>query len=352
MEFLNTINATLTDKMGPFGPLIVVGFLGLAMILLTLPVLLKKTSDPLDKLKALNNSGLPATKNGQLRTPQGKDKLEKYSSFLEPQDEKEYSAVRLKLLQAGYRTKNAVRTYHFLQFALGIALLLVGLAYAIFKSNTGTPTTQNMVLSILIPGVCGYMLPKYWVTRRQATRQGNIINSFPDSLDMMLVCIEAGQSLDQSIIRVAEELRSGGPDLADEYQMVSHEMKAGKDKASVLRDMAERCGVADISSFVTVLIQSQQFGTSIAEALRIYASEMRDKRVMRAEEKANVLPTKMTLATMMLTVPPLLIILIGPSIYEIYTTLGGGAEGAQETVENGPDAAVIEGGPAATPDGA
>ena len=352
MEFLNTINATLTDKMGPFGPLIVVGFLGLAMILLTLPVLLKKTADPLDKLKAMAN---PATKGGKqdrLRTPQGKDKLEKYSTFLEPQDEKEYSAVKLKLLQAGYRTKNAVRTYHFLQFALGIGLLLLGLAYAIFKSNTGTPTTQNMVLSILIPGVCGYMLPKYWVTRRQATRQGNIINSFPDSLDMMLVCIEAGQSLDQSIIRVADELRSGGPDLADEYQMVSHEMKAGKDKASVLRDMAERCGVADISSFVTVLIQSQQFGTLIAEALRIYASEMRDKRVMRAEEKANVLPTKMTLATMMLTVPPLLIILIGPSIYEIYTTLGGGAEGAQETVENGPDAATIEGGPAATPDGA
>ena len=101
-------------------------------------------------------------------------------------------------------------------------------------------------------------------------------------------------------------------------------MKAGKDKTSVLRDMSERCGVTDVASFVTVLIQSQQFGTSIAEALRVYASEMRDKRVMRAEEKANKLPTKMTLATMMLTVPPLLIILIGPSIFEISTVLGGG----------------------------
>jgi tight adherence protein C len=338
MEFLNSINATLTEQLGPFGPLMVVGFLGLTMILLTLPALLKKTADPLDKLKAMANSGSTGLgKSGQLRTPQGKDKLEKYSSFLEPQDEKEYSAVRLKLLQAGYRTKNAVRIYHFAQFALGIALLLLGLAYAIYKSQSGTPSTQNMILSILIPGACGYMLPKYWVTRRQATRQQHIINGFPDSLDMMLVCIEAGQSLDQSIIRVADELRAGFPDLADEYQMVSHEMKAGKDKAAVLRDMSERCGVADISSFVTVLIQSQQFGTSIAEALRVYASEMRDKRVMRAEEKANVLPTKMTLATMMLTVPPLLIILIGPSIYEIYTTLGGGAKAAQETVENGPD---------------
>ena len=98
-------------------------------------------------------------------------------------------------------------------------------------------------------------------------------------------------------------------------------MKAGKDKATVLKDMADRAGVQDIRSFVTVLVQSQQFGTSIADALRVYASEMRDKRVMRAEEAANKLPTKMTLATMMLTVPPLLIILIGPSIYAITQNL-------------------------------
>ena len=117
---------------------------------------------------------------------------------------------------------------------------------------------------------------------------------------------------------------AGFPDLADEYELVSYEMKAGKDKTTVLKDMAERCGVGDISSFVTVLVQSQQFGTSIAEALRVFSSEMRDKRVMRAEEKANTLPTKMTLATMMLTVPPLLIILLGPSVYEISSVLGGG----------------------------
>jgi tight adherence protein C len=169
--------------------------------------------------------------------------------------------------------------------------------------------------------MAGYYLPKWWVGKRQGERQLEMINGFPDSLDMMLVCVEAGQSLDQSIIRVAHELKSGFPALAEEYQTVSHEMKAGKDKTQVLRDMAERAGVADISSFVTVLIQSQQFGTSIAEALRVFSAEMRDKRVMRAEEKANTLPTKMTLATMMLTVPPLLIILIGPSIYNIYETL-------------------------------
>jgi tight adherence protein C len=122
-------------------------------------------------------------------------------------------------------------------------------------------------------------------------------------------------------LRVSTELRAGFPALADEFETVSNEMKAGKDKVTVLKDMSTRAGVADITSFVTVLVQSASFGTSIAEALRVYAAEMRDKRVMRAEEKANVLPTKLTLGTMMFTVPPLMIILIGPSVYDIYTTL-------------------------------
>ncbi|MGJ8611835.1 MAG: type II secretion system F family protein, partial [Octadecabacter sp.] len=252
---------------------------------------------------------------------QGTDKLDKYSNFLEPQDKEEYSAIRLKLIQAGYNTKSAVKTYHFTQFSLGIVLLILGIAYAIYNSTTGDPSTKMTVGSILGPGMAGYYLPRWWVNKRQGERQEDMINGFPDSLDMMLVCVEAGQSLDQSIIRVSQELKAGYPALAGEYETVSNEMKAGKDKTQVLRDMSERAGVPDIASFVTVLIQSQQFGTSISEALRVFSAEMRDKRVMRAEEKANTLPTKMTLATMMLTVPPLLIILIGPSIYNIYVTL-------------------------------
>jgi len=160
-----------------------------------------------------------------------------------------------------------------------------------------------------------------------AARQDAIMSGFPDALDLLLVCVEAGQSLDQSIIRVSEEIEASYPDLAEELSMVAHEMKAGKDKPSVLKEFADRCDVADISSFVTVLIQSAAFGTSIAEALRVYAAEMRDKRVMRAEEKANVLPTKLTVGTMMFCVPPLLIILIGPSLFGISQSLGGGGGG-------------------------
>lgn len=326
MELINQVQTMLTDMLGPFGPLMAVGGLGLLLVLLTLPVLLKREEDPLDKLNISSRQRAEQEtkeKVQKLRVAGNKDKLEKFSDFLEPQDEEQYSAVRLKLLQAGYRNKTSVRIYHFMQFALGVLFLLGGVGYAIYASATGEPSTQQMILYTIGPGGAGYMIPKYWVTRRQGIRQQEIENGFPDSLDMMLVCVEAGQSLDQAIIRVAAELRAGFPDLADEYELVSYEMKAGKDKINVLRDMSERCGVPDVASFVTVLIQSQQFGTSIADALRVYAEEMRDKRVMRAEEKANKLPTKMTLATMMLTVPPLLLILIGPSIFEISTILGG-----------------------------
>ena len=309
----------ITEILGPFGPLILVGGLGFGLIATALITMMKQREDPLEKLKRTNTKGADGglAKGAKLRHDSGKDKLEKYSNFLEPQNAEEYSSIRLKLLQAGYRSRNAVRMYHFAQFALGIIALLAGVAYAVLKTQNGDPTTQDTLMAILIPGACGYMLPKYWVTRRQAERQAAIENGFPDSLDLMLVCVEAGQSMEQSIIRVAHELRAGFAELAEEFEMVSYELKAGKDKAQVFRDMSERCGVPDIDSFVTVLIQSQQFGTPVSEALRVYGAEMRDKRVMRAEEKANKLPTKMTLATMMLTVPPLLIILVGPSVYGV-----------------------------------
>jgi len=317
MSIFSDTKGFLVDLMGPLGPLIAVGLLGMALVIATLPMFLAKKEDPLDRLKRqrLDPNAAKREPTQALRVETKHDKLEKYAGFLEPQDEEELSNMQLKLLRAGYTGANAVRSYFFLQFALALLGLAMGGIYAYLKSQgVEAPTQSDMLQWVLGPGVVGYMAPKYWVTRRSAEREEMIINGFPDSLDMMLVCVEAGQSLDQSIIRVSEELRASYPPLADEFQIVAYEMKAGKDKASVLKDMSERCGVSDISSFTTVLVQSQTFGTSIADALRVYAEEMRDKRVMRAEEKANKLPTKMTLATMMFTLPPLMIVLIGPSL--------------------------------------
>lgn len=320
---MEAINAVLVQSFGPAGPLYAVGGLGVLLILLAASMMMgKRRADPLDKLHKQTRSRKAATGEGpqSLRSGDMGQKLDKFANFLEPQDAKEMSAARLQMLRAGYRGKNSVRTLHAVQFVLALGLMALGLIYALVSSITGDVSLQVVILAVLLPGAVGYYMPKYWVQRRIQQRQQEIVEGFPDALDMMLVCVEAGQSLDQSILRVSKEIRAGYPALGEEFEIVGQEVKAGKDRVSVLKDMSDRAGVPDVASFVTVLVQSASFGTSIADALRVYAGEMRDKRVMRAEEKANVLPTKLTLGTMMFTVPPLMIILIGPSIHSIVET--------------------------------
>ncbi|WP_299082810.1 type II secretion system F family protein [uncultured Ruegeria sp.] len=315
MEFLTTINDMLTQNLGEFGPLIIVGVLGLVMVLVAVSLMMSQPEDPLKKLQRSNAAPKKQkkSKKDQLRNSGRNEQLEKFATFLEPKNEEELSAMQLKLRQAGYQSKDSVRFFHFAQFALGIIGIVIGVMLVTIFANGQEFTTQQTLIRVLLPAGAGYMLPKYWITRRVEERKEAITAGFPDTLDLMLVCVEAGQSLDQAIVRVAGEMKASYPDIAQEFEVVAYEMKAGKEKNTVLRDFGTRCGVQDVNSFVTVMIQSATFGTSIAEALRVYAGEMRDKRVMRAEEAANKLPTKMTLATMMLTVPPLLVILVGPS---------------------------------------
>jgi tight adherence protein C len=320
---LSQLNTMLTDSLGPMGPLLVVGGLGIVMIVLALPIMLKKKPEPFDRIRAQAQARKAQDRQGaQLRKAEKTDKLEKFASFLEPQDAETMSASRMRMLRAGYKSKNAVRTFHFAQFTLGLGMLAIGVIYTLATAGGAEVSTQAMIMSTIGPGAAGYYLPQYWINKRIKEREAEIVSGFPDALDLMLVCVEAGQSLDQSINRVAKETRAGYPALAEEFEMVAHEIKAGKERVAVLKDMAERVGIPDVASFVTTLVQSATFGTSIAEALRVYSAEMRDKRVMRAEEKANVLPTKLTLGTMLFTVPPLMIILIGPSIHGIATQLG------------------------------
>ena len=155
MAILDTINAKLTEMLGPFGPLMAILMLGVLLILLVLPAMLQKHDDPLDKLKAASKARDGSGRPEKLRASQGTDKLDKYSSFLEPQDEEEYAAIQLKLLQAGYPGKNAVRTFHFAQFALGVIGLALGAVYA-FMNATPDSTTKDMLVWVLFPGGAGY----------------------------------------------------------------------------------------------------------------------------------------------------------------------------------------------------
>jgi tight adherence protein C len=316
--------SALIENYGAAAPFYLLAGIGLIMMVIALPIVLRKRADPLERF-SFSDEKLKSDLI-RLRDTADDGSLKSMAGFLESADAEEMGETRAMLRAAGYRGGSAVRQFNFARAGLALGLFAFGLVFFFL-----VPKEPNIVFSAVFTGImalAGYFLPSYWVRRRIEIRKQEITNAFPDAMDMMLVCIEGGQSLDQAMARVGEEMQASSGPLAQEFALVSHEFRAGKDRISVLRDFASRCAVSDVSSFVTVLIQSTSFGTSIAQALRVYAAEMRDKRLMRAEEKANVLPTKLTLGTMMFTVPPLILILVGPSFIMILRSLGGLSQGS------------------------
>jgi tight adherence protein C len=311
--------SALIENYGAAAPFYLLGGIGLIMMVIALPLVLRKRKDPLERF-SFSDEKLKSDLV-RLRDTGDDGSLQSIAGFLEPTDKEEMSETRAQLRAAGYRGGSAVRQFYFARAGLALAFMTIGLIVFFI-----VPDKADVVFGGIVTGImtlCGYFMPAYWIKRQIETRKQEIENAFPDAMDMMLVCIEGGQSLDQAMARVGEEMQSSSGPLAAEFSLVSHEFRAGKDRISVLRDFSSRCAVNDVSSFVTVLIQSTSFGTSIAQALRVYAAEMRDKRLMRAEEKANMLPTKLTLGTMMFTVPPLILILVGPSFIMILRSLSG-----------------------------
>ena len=295
------------------------------LALLALPILLKKNKDPLERFSFREDR----LDDNLARLREGTDdgNLQGLAPLLEPTSREELSATRKELRAAGYKSASAVRVYFFARrpiFGIGLLGVRSDLHPVLIPDEPDNVLWYRWSCLVLL-GLAGYFLPDLLgqAPDPDAVRQEDIQNAFPDAMDMMLVCIEGGQSLDQAMARVGEEMATSSSPLSEEMQIVTNEFRAGKDRASVLRDFADRCNVNDISSFVTVLIQSSTFGTSISQALRVYAAEMRDKRLMRAEEKANLLPTKLTLGTMAFTVPPLILILVGPSFIQIVRSLAG-----------------------------
>ena len=246
-------------------------------------------------------------------------RFKRLAAHVTPADAERRSAIRQRLMRAGYHSGAAVGVYFLARTALGFASGAITAVVLPLRASRIDPL--GILMFSVVAALVGYSLPVYWVLRRTQMREEALRNAFPDTLDMLLVCVEAGQALDAALARVALEVAQAHPVLAQELAIVGHELRAGKARNEVLRDFARRSSIEDISAFITLLIQSDQFGTSIGDALRVYAREMRQKRLMRAEEKANKLPVKLALGTMVFTVPPVLLILIGPSLIMVMRSL-------------------------------
>jgi tight adherence protein C len=222
---------------------------------------------------------------------------------------KKLSSTRRLMARAGYRRPEAVMAMQ------GVKVLLpVGLLAAVYFTGI---YRQNPFFILGSAALGGYLLPEFWLTSRVRRRQHRIRLSLPDALDLLVVCVEAGLALDQALLRVSQELRIAHPQLSEELDLVSAEMRVGKTRIDALRELADRTGVDDVKALVAMLIQTDRFGTSIARSLRVHSDHLRTKRRQRAEEAAAKTTVKMVPPLVFFIFPALYVVILGPAVISI-----------------------------------
>jgi tight adherence protein C len=221
--------------------------------------------------------------------------------------------VQRRLIEAGYRRDSAIVIY--MGTRLVLALLLPVLM--LLASPAWNLTELKLVVLLCCSAGVGLVAPSYWLDRARKARQMEIILALPDALDMMVVCVEAGLGINASLARVAKEFQRSSPVLATEFELVTLEIRAGKSGTDALRALAERTGVSEVSSLVAMLVQTERFGTSVADTLRVHADSLRVQRLLRAEEQAGKAPLKMMFPTLIIFIATL-IVTIGPGLIKMF----------------------------------
>jgi len=230
---------------------------------------------------------------------------------------KDLFETRQKLVRAGYRSQDAVPIY----YALRVLSLVVGAVVI----TSMVPTLQGSNLIIWIAAGCAvfWMLPAGFVRRKIRLRQKEMQIALPDALDMLVICVEAGLGLNQALVRVSEEVETMSPVLSEELQIVNLEMRAGTPREDALRNLGERTDLPDLRSLATMLIQTDRFGTSIAQALRVHSDTLRTKRRQRAEEAAAKTTIKMVPPLVFFIFPAIFVVVLGPAMLHLMNELGG-----------------------------
>jgi tight adherence protein C len=229
-----------------------------------------------------------------------------------PRSPKEMGTLRLRLVQAGYRRDEALPIFFGIRVAFAFALFLF--------FSVGLVAKPNLTMALAGLGA-GYVLPGMLLARMAKRRAHRIRLALADALDLLVVSVEAGLGLDQAMSRVGSELAFAYPDLSDELRLINLELRAGKPRAEALRNLADRTGVDDLSSLVTMLIQTDKFGTSVAQSLRVYSETLRTKRRQRAEEAAAKTGVKMVFPLVFCIFPAVWVVTIGPAILRFMTVL-------------------------------
>jgi len=222
------------------------------------------------------------------------------------------SQTRAWLIQAGYREARHVRFY----FGARVLFAALGLSAVVLFSGF-----DSLLLLVGVPAL-GFFLPRFFLKRAMKERQRRIRLGLPDALDLTVICVEAGLALDQAMLRVGEDLQHAHPELSGEFHLFNLETRAGKPRAEALRNLAARTGVDDVRGLVGTLIQTDRFGTSVAQALRVHSDSLRTERRQRAEEQAAKTTVKMIIPLVLFVLPSLIFVTVGPAVIQLMRLLG------------------------------
>lgn len=240
---------------------------------------------------------------------------------LEPRAEGERKTTRSLLVQAGYRSRSAPGVFYGSKLLLTVLLpALVAAANAVAPQHLKGPALY--VLMLAAAGI-GFLVPSLFVSRQRTHRINALMEGFPDALDLLVTCTEAGLGFNAALERVAEQLPASYPLLAQELSQVNAEVRAGVDRAAALHNLADRAGLDEISGLVALITQSGRLGTGVATVLRVYAEEFRDRRLQLAEERAALIGTKLIFPLVFTLWPGFFVIAIGPAIVGVIRALSG-----------------------------
>ena len=237
---------------------------------------------------------------------------------LMPKSEKEVSIVLQRLTRAGYRSESAVKIFYGCKVVMPILLSAIALVSGL--ANMGPFFVYLMTLGM------GFLAPDFWLGKMITKRQKKLNKGLPDVLDLLVICMEAGLSLDQATARSAQELSQSQPELCDELNIVVLEQRAGRARSDAWKNMAERTGVESLRNLVSMLVQTEQFGTSIAKMLRVHADSLRTQRVQMIEEMAAKTSVKLVFPLVLFIFPALFLVTLGPAaivMVESFTKLNG-----------------------------
>jgi tight adherence protein C len=227
----------------------------------------------------------------------------------------ENSPLRLKFINSGIRNPSAPVMFYAAKTLLPLVLAPAGY-FALTMANISLDS-NSLILVLLVLATIGCYLPNLYLNRAIKARKREIFENFPDAADLMLVCVEAGLGLDAAMVKVAEEMKMKSSALTEELHLTNLETRAGNTREQALRNLGLRTGVDEISAFVSMLSQSDKFGTSVGDSLRVFAEDLRHKRQIRAEELAAKLPTKMLFPLVLCIFPAISMVILGPAVVQV-----------------------------------